>query len=427
MSVDVPTIAIIGAGPAGCTMACLLAMRGMRPVVFDDDKRPELLVGESLIPSVIPVLRQLGIEDRVAEFSLRKPGASFFHGRGTRIHFRFRDCGGKAPGYAYNVPRPRFDKLLRDRAVELGVRFVDHRAVLVKSDDPQREIALAPESLAIAGLEEHPDWLIDGTGRARLFARILGIGAARGGRSDVAHFAHFEDFDHDEVEPGQVIISVLENGWSWRIPLLDGKLSVGIVIDKGAAKRLGDTPERRLENAIDLEPLLREKGRHARRVSDVMTYTNYQLISERGHGKGWIMLGDAFGFVDPMLSPGLFMALESASLLDALVFAKRHPAARDLSRYCARLLAWHKSWQELIEYFYDGRILRMHEAGSKLAAGKNPLNPAKLMERHMSRVIASMASGVGTRSAYNRGLLRHSSRHLIWGVEDAETFAVRGG
>lgn len=419
-----PTIAIIGAGPAGSTLACLLALRGMRPVVFDDDKRPGLLVGESLIPSVIPVLRKLGIEDRVAEFSLRKPGASFFHGGGTRIHFRFRERGAKAPGYAYNVPRPRFDNLLRDRAIELGVRFVDHRAVLEKSNDPQREIALAPESLALAGLTDHPDWLIDGTGRARLFARTLGIGAQRGGRNDVAHFAHFEGFDHDEVEPGQVIISVLENGWSWRIPLQDGKLSVGIVIHKDAAKRLGDTPEQRLENAIDLEPLLREKGRHARRVSDVMTYTNYQLISERGHGNGWIMLGDAFGFVDPMLSPGLFMALESASLLDALVFAKEQPVTRHLDRYCGQLLSWHRSWQELIEYFYDGRILRMHDAGSKLAAGKSPLNPAKLMERHMSRVIASMASGTGTRSPYNRKLLKHSSKHLIWGVEDAQHFAV---
>lgn len=424
MSVNSPVIAIIGAGPAGSALACLLALRGIKAVVFDDDKRPELLVGESLIPSVIPVLRKLGIEERVAEFSVRKPGASFFHGGGTRIHFRFQKRGVKNPGYAYNVPRPRFDKLLRDRAIELGAHFVDQRAVLLKSENLQREIELAPESLALAGLSEHPDWLIDGTGRSRLFARTLGLPARRGGRSDVAHFAHFEDFEHDEVEPGQVIISVLENGWSWRIPL-QGKLSVGIVIDKEAAKRLGDTPERRLENAIDAEPLLREKGLNARRVTDVMTYTNYQLISEQGHGKGWIMLGDAFGFVDPMLSPGLFMALESASLLDSFVFAKGKPTPRNLDRYCAELRNWHESWQELIEYFYDGRILRMYEAGSKLAEGKNPLNPAKLMERHMSRVIASMAAGVGTRSAYNRNLLKHSSKHLIWGVEEAEHFAVR--
>jgi len=193
MPEETPAIAIIGAGPAGSALACLLALRGIRAIVFDDDKRPELLVGESLIPSVIPVLRKLGIEERVAEFSVRKPGASFFHGGGTRLHFRFQKRGGN-PGYAYNVPRPQFDKLLRDRAIELGARFVDQRAVLLKSENPQREIELAPESLALAGLSEHPDWLIDGTGRSRLFARTLGLPARRGGRSDVAHFAHFENF-----------------------------------------------------------------------------------------------------------------------------------------------------------------------------------------------------------------------------------------
>ena len=256
------TVAIIGAGPAGSTMACLLAMRGIKAIVFDDDKRPELLVGESLIPSVIPVLRKLNIEDRVREFSVYKPGASFFHGSGSRLHFSFMDRGNKAPGYAYNVPRPRFDNLLRDRAIELGAVFVNHRATVRKSDSAVRDLELDPESLAFAGLTEteHPDWLIDGTGRARLFARMLELPAERGDRSDVAYFAHFENFAHDEVDPGQVIISVLNHGWSWRIPLQD-KLSVGIVIDKEAAKALGDTPEQRLENAIATEPLLRERGK----------------------------------------------------------------------------------------------------------------------------------------------------------------------
>ncbi|MGJ8634994.1 MAG: NAD(P)/FAD-dependent oxidoreductase [Luteolibacter sp.] len=421
-----PTVAIIGAGPAGATLACLLALRGIRTYVYDDDKRPELLVGESLIPSVIPVLRQLGIEDRVREFSTFKPGASFFHGGGSRLHFSFRDRGSKAPRYAYNVPRPRFDKLLRDRAIELGATFIDSRAKVQKSKNPARELELNPESLALAGLSEnqHPDWLIDGTGRSRLFARTLNLPAQRGTRKDIAHFAHYENFTHDEVDPGQIIISILENGWSWRIPLQD-RLSVGIVIDKDTAKKLGNTPEERLQNAINREPLLREKGKNVRRVTDVMTYTNYQLISEQGHGKGWIMLGDAFGFVDPMLSPGLFMALESASLLDSYVFSKPNPTEAYIQKYCSELKSWHSSWQELIEYFYDGRILRMYEAGSSMAKNKSALHPAKLMERHMSRVIASMASGTGTRSSYNRNLLKHSSRHLIWGVKDADHYSVK--
>ena len=214
MSAEDKTIAIIGAGPAGCTLACLLGMRGIRTIVFNDDRRPPLLVGESLLPSVVPILKKLELEDRVREFSAYKPGASFFHGSGTRTHFRFRKKGPKNPGYAYNVPRPQFDKLLRIRAGELGATSIDSRATLQKSAAPERDLELSPHSLKLAGLKDHPDYLIDGTGRTRLFARTLDLPEKRGKRKDVAYFAHFEDFDHDEVEPGQVVISVLDHGWS---------------------------------------------------------------------------------------------------------------------------------------------------------------------------------------------------------------------
>ncbi|YCM46520.1 NAD(P)/FAD-dependent oxidoreductase [Verrucomicrobiaceae bacterium 227] len=421
MSSDHQTIAIVGAGPAGSTLACLLGMRGIRTIVFDDDKRPPLLVGESLLPSVVPILGKLEIEDRVREFSVSKPGASFFHGSGTRVHFQFHKKGSKNPGYAYNVPRPQFDKLLRTRAEELGATFVNARASLQKSGHPERDLELSPESLQLAGLTEHPDLLVDGTGRTRLFARSLDLPAKKGTRKDAAYFAHFEDFDHDEVDPGQVVISVLDQGWSWRIPL-QGKLSVGIVIDKEHAKTLGDSPEERLENAIKREPLLREKGARARRVTGVMTYTNYQLISEQGHGKGWVMLGDAFGFVDPMLSPGLFMAMESAVLLDTHLFGKR---GKGLEKYTSELLSWHQSWQELIDYFYDGRLLRLYEAGSQLSASKGRWNPAHLMEKHVSRVIAGMASGTETRSKYNKKLLFYSAKHLTWDVPEIDFYAVK--
>lgn len=423
------TVVVVGAGPAGCTLACLLAKRGIKVVVFDDDKRPDLLVGESLVPSVIPVLRSLGIEDRVKAISVLKPGASFFHGSGTRVHLKFQRRGKKNPGYAYNVPRPQFDQLLRDRAEELGVQFVDARARIQPSEDPERELELSAESLAEAGFSDgcHPKVLVDASGRSRLFARTLKLDATRGSRADVSYFAHYENFVHDEVDPGQIIISVLEQGWSWRIPL-QGKLSVGIVLDKDAAKSLGRSPEERLDNAIRREPLLKEKARNARRVSEVATYTKYQLISKRGYGKGWLMLGDAFGFVDPMLSPGLFMALESAHLMDKWVFGHREGAdfvKKRAERYCAELLAWHRAWQELIDYFYDGRILRMYEAGKLLSKDKGRLSPARLMEAHMTRIIQSMASGVSTRSFYNRKLLKESSKYLIWDVPEADFYAVK--
>jgi flavin-dependent dehydrogenase len=226
-------IAIVGSGPAGCTLAALLAQRGIRTVVFDDDRRPELLVGESLLPRVVNLMRRLGIEDRVSAFSQYKPGVGFIARDGSRLDFFFPQKAIKGmPNYAYNIPRPEYDKLLRTRAEELGVLFVKGRAELEKGTEG-REIQLTAACLAsvpeLKGV--HPKLLVDSTGRARTFAKVIGVGSQRGKRNDVAYFAHFEGFDVEAMREGQVVITTLSRGWSWRIPL-PGRLSVGVVVDK---------------------------------------------------------------------------------------------------------------------------------------------------------------------------------------------------
>ncbi len=424
-----PDLAILGAGPAGSTLAALLSLRGFKVLVFDDAKRPELLVGESLVPATVPVMRRLGIEDRVKAYSQRKPGVSFLHRHGSRIDFHFGPIARALPTYAYNIPRPQFDNTLRERAEELGVRFVTHRATVEKGDDG-REIRLSAESLAAAGLAEHPRFLIDATGRARLSARTLGIGAKSGERSDVAYFAHFENFHHDFAPEGQVVIGILDHGWSWRIPL-PGRLSVGIVVHKDVAKTYGATPEERLDFALRNEPLLREHSQGARRITPVMSYTNYQLVSDRGHGPGWAACGDSFGFVDPMLSPGLFMALESARLFEEHIFSqgpgvldRPESMAAGFAAAEAELHDWHESWRELIRHFYDGGIFALYETGTKFSERFKGWPGIGFMERHMTRHIASMASGAFTRRKYSRGLVSFMRRHMLHDCRPPEDYAV---
>jgi flavin-dependent dehydrogenase len=428
-----PEIVIVGAGPTGCTLAAMLAERGFATLVLDDEKRPDLLVGESLVPAVVPIFQRLGIEAEVAALSVFKPGASFFVSNGPQLHFCFESVRGLLPPYAYNSPRPQLDDLIHRRAETLGANFIKvHAQLEACTTDGQPSLRLSAGTKEAAGIA--PDctpFLIDASGRARLFAKAMGIPAQRGDRNDIAYFAHFEDFIHDEVPEGQIIISVLTHGWSWRIPLR-GRLSVGVVINKEAAKALGATPEERLENAIKTEPLLSERGKHARRVTEVMVYTNYQLISDLGHGPGWVMAGDAFGFVDPMLSPGLFMALEAARLLDECVFSKgrsilRQPAAlaRGMDRYVRQMRQWHSSWRELIEYFYDGRIFRLFLSGRSVALLYSKWNVIRWLEKHTTHQIAAMASGAKTRSAYSRGLIRFMSKYMNWNVPPAKTFAVQ--
>src|SRR5690606_26237279 len=157
---------------------------------------------------------------------------------------------------------------------------------------------------------------------------------------------------------GQLVISTLSREWSWRIPL-PGRLPVGVVVDARALKEHGETPEETLEALIGTEARLRDAGKARRRVTPEMSYTTYRLMSERGHGPGWVSAGDSFGFVDPMLSPGLFMAMLSADLLDRHAFGTGAGAldrpdvlARSFDQVFAELRDWHEAWGELIGYFY---------------------------------------------------------------------------
>ncbi len=386
-------VAIVGAGPSGSALAILMSREGADVTLFDDGRRPALLVGESLVPAVVPILQKLDLEKETASFSRVKPGVSFIWSQTDRVSVTFNRFAPAVFPYAYNVPRPHFDDALLAKAIASGVDYVTARAQLQPNPagETRAELRLAPETIAAApGLScQQPDLIIDATGRARLAARVLGIPARLGPRKDVAHFAHFEGFSWDEV-PGQVRIARGEAGWSWCIPLQNG-----------------------------------------RRVTDVATYANYQLISERGHGSGWVMIGDAFGFIDPMLSPGVFLALRSAEqLADALApWLRRRvipsPTELDsvLASYAAARTEMLSAWLELVAYLYDGRLAALIQAGRSWM----PANPGlvkRAMQQHIARHVGLLASGAATTSRYSRGLLRFLGRYGLRGV-DPEHLAIR--
>jgi flavin-dependent dehydrogenase len=372
-----------------------------------------------------PILRRLDIEEETASFSQVKPGVSFVWSKTDHYGFAFARFAPSVFPYAYNIPRPRFDDALAARAVAAGVRKVRVRARLERVGDGRgAELALAPETLAavpdFGGCQ--PDLIVDASGRARRSARVLGISAVVGPRRDVAYFAHFAGFRWPEEPAGQVLIGRGEAGWSWCIPLGD-RLSVGVVLGQDAAARLGRTAEERLSQAIVSDAWLDGIAGAATRVTPVATYTNYQVISSRAVGPGWVAIGDAFGFVDPMLSPGVYLSLRSAEMVaDALApvlggRASSSPAAlvSMLRSYAATHAAALAAWQTLVGHFYDGRMLALMRAGREwMESGGGRVKQA--MQDHIERHIALQASGTATTARYSRGLLELLSRYGLRGV-----------
>jgi len=420
-------VAIVGAGPAGSALAILLRRQGADVTVFDDGRRPELLVGESLIPAVVPILQRLGVEQETASFSRVKPGVSFIWSPGERVSVTFARFAPEICGYAYNIPRPHFDEALMKGAIAAGARHVPVRARLERASTGP-ELVLAQETLdaAPALARRPPHLIVDATGRARHAGRVLGIPTRLGPRKDVAHFAHFEGFQWDDVA-GQVLIARgRAGGWTWCIPLQE-RLSIGMVLNQDDAARLGRSPEERLERAIATDGWLTSVAGSARRVTEVATYSNYQLISERGYGRGWVMLGDAFGFVDPMLSPGVFLALRSAEVLaDTLAPRPGRSAAPTaaeldsaLAGYAATQEAMLSAWLELVEYLYDGRLLALMRAGRTWMTPRSTVIK-RAVEQHLARHVGLLASGAATTSRYSRGLLRFMSRYGLRGVDPAD-------
>lgn len=418
-------VGIVGAGPAGATLACLLAKQGVDAVFFDDGRRPDMVVGESLIPRLVTVFRNLGIEDEVAKLGTYKPGVTWIFDENDALELSFTAMRGVLPTYAYNVPRRPFDDLVHQTAIDSGARFIpcDVKLEVGYSESGEKIPRLSAATLALVPewKGKQPDLLVDASGRRRLFAKLLGIKAAIGERKDVSHFAHYENCTMPTPE-GQTIITRLKHGWSWRIPLRHA-LSVGVVFDKEHAKKYGSTAEEQLEAVIDQNKPLAEACSNRKRITPVTTYANYQLISEQGHGEGWVCVGDSFGFVDPMLSPGLCMAMTSAEeLTNAIVNNRPEQWDRAFNKYLDWFRDMLKAWQELVDIFYGGQIFALQRTGTKISQ-MFPGKISMVMQRHFEKNISGMAGGGLTNHPYSKNLLRFMTRFAIYD-EKPENYAV---
>lgn len=384
---DKKSILIVGGGPGGSALGTFLAREGFKVTLFHNDSRPELIVGESLIPATIPVLRALGVEEEVKAIGIYKPGATFYVRPEMPLEINFADGNGDRPSYAYNVPRTSFDEILLRAAEGSGVTVIRKKLSLEASAglNPRESRVLLDESAQHCLREldiSQPELFVDATGRAREFSRLFGIPSKKGSRNDVVRFAHL---DHCEIEhPGHIHVNRLSRGWSWRIPL-PGKISVGIVMDGDSWKTFGAKPEEQYDRFLAEEPALAGFTRGSKRLTGIASYTNYQMISEQFFGANWVLLGDAGGFVDPIFSSGLDLTLNGAQRCARAILRGTHSA---FAKYEQAQRVHISAWQLLAESFYNGNLFGLIRASSLSRDRLLWKHLVPILERNTAQTIA---------------------------------------
>jgi flavin-dependent dehydrogenase len=308
-------VLVIGGGPAGTTIATLLARGGRQVTLLEKDQHPRFHIGESLLPMNLPILERLGVLDQVEKIGVKKLGADFTSSdRPGHYHtYLFANAMGESADHAFEVRRAEFDKILFENCRESGVDALENHQVTrveMDQDGRHRVIARAPDG---TDLSWAPDFLVDASGRDTMLARSNGWKLPNRKHASAAVFGHFHGVKRRPGDnAGNISVYWFEHGWIWMIPLQDELMSVGAVCWPDYLKQRKDDLDTFLAASIELCPAARRRMRSAQPANAARATGNYAYGSQKISGPGYLLIGDAYAFVDPVFSSGVYLAMSSA-------------------------------------------------------------------------------------------------------------------
>ena len=340
-----PDVLVIGGGPAGTT-AAVLAERGWRVTLLEKERHPRFHIGESLLPMNLPILERLGVLEQVKAIGTFKPGAEFpiVNDDGTPMApdnagadryntFRFERALNPVYGYAYQVKREEFDELLFRHAQANGVDARErHKVERVEfGSDGRPSLVHARDGQGYA-FTVQARYIVDASGRDTVFGNQLKLKKKNTLHQSAAIFSHFTGVERrDGEDAGNITVQRFAHGWMWLIPLRGDVMSVGAVCFPEYLKQRRGENEAFLMKTLESEPQVKKRMQHAQRVAPVHVTGNYSYTCTRMHGPGWVMVGDAYAFVDPVFSSGVYLGMNSAEQAAQVVDG----ALRDPSREAA--------------------------------------------------------------------------------------------
>jgi flavin-dependent dehydrogenase len=361
-------VVVVGGGPAGSVCSTRLASKGKSVLLLERDKHPRFHLGESLLPNSMGVLSEVGVLDEVRSRFMVKRGARFVDGLdpACATRYAFAEAFHATWDHAFQVPRDEFDALLFRRAGASGAELREEWEATRVLAEGERAVGVEARGPDGSTREIRARFVVDASGRNALVAR------AAAGVKRIAHLDRTALFtqvrgawrDAGERE-GDIQIVVFgdnpdDRGWFWSIPFADGRTSVGCVVSSAWVRaRHGMAPEALFADAVRSSPAAGFLFGGGAPLFPPRAMADFSFQVDDLRGDGWVTLGDAGGFIDPLFSTGAHLAmhggLRAADAIDAAL------EAGDVSRQ--RFEAWERSQRlganifvGVVQAFYAGDL-----------------------------------------------------------------------
>ena len=356
-------VLVIGAGPGGAVAATILSKNGFRVLIVERTQFPRFMIGESLLPQCMDFLDEAGLIDLVHQQGFQiKTGAAFFHTSKSQV-FDFAEQYTKGWAYTYQVPRAKFDHVLVTGAIAAGSEIL-YKQTVVHADFSGAIPKVIIEASDGAREVIRPRFVLDASGFAGVLPRILNLNIPADFPVRESLFAHVTGDQRGEtIDVEKIWVSIHPDNhqvWFWIIPFSDGVTSVGVVASPAFLASLSGTPAERLRSLLLSDPNLKTRFQNIDYVFPPKSVMGYARNVKQLYGDGFALLGNAGGFLDPIFSSGVTIAIKSAMNAARILNKQLHGQYVDWKiEFVDDLMAGVSTFKTYVQAWYDGSFQRI--------------------------------------------------------------------